>query len=114
MTMKSRRVVELQWWCKTIGDWAKRKGWHDRPVPFPEFIALCHSELSEALEEDRNNAGDFYTKDGKPEGRAVEVVDCLIRILHHAEKEGWDLDKLLTIKMKYNENRDYRHKGKAY
>ncbi len=34
---------------------AKEKGWHDLPATFGDRIALCHSELSEALEAYRSN-----------------------------------------------------------
>lgn len=33
---------------------AKAKGFHDKPREFSTAIALCHSELSEAMEADRN------------------------------------------------------------
>ena len=36
------------------------KGWHEDKRTFGELIALCHSELSEALEEHRNGKG--YTE----------------------------------------------------
>ena len=35
--------------------------WEDGERPFPEIIALCHAELSEALEEYRDNKPMEYT-----------------------------------------------------
>lgn len=101
-------------------------GWWD-PVPsFGQVIALCHAELSEALEEYRNGrpmvwyaCGEdkvekeicaHYDKlascdyqvckngiksclgkylDTKPEGVAVELVDCLLRIFDYMGYAGW-------------------------
>lgn len=39
-----------------IYDWAKEKGWWDEPREFGTLLALCHSELSEALEAVRDGA----------------------------------------------------------
>lgn len=39
---------------------AKYKGWHDKPASFGDRIALCHSELSEALEAYRSLDNDSY------------------------------------------------------
>ena len=43
---------------------------------------------------------------------AVELADCLIRILDWAGREGVDLDAILREKMDYNRTRQYRHGGK--
>lgn len=121
-------------------------GWWDEERGLPEIIALCHSELSEALEEYRAgrpmiyfpcNAGGVcceedksascgsrpYNPDDpearcsvqskKPEGIAVEMVDCAIRILDYLAHEGLNIDDIMARKMAYNKTRPYRHGGKA-
>lgn len=49
---------------------------------------------------------------GKPEGWAVELVDCMIRILDTMAEQQINIDYLMKLKMDYNENRPYRHGGK--
>lgn len=102
-------------WAKKINEWATTKGWNQNEVPFPEFIALCHSELSEALEEHRNNhdPDEIYFKDGKPEGIPIELADLIIRVLHYTDEHGINIGKALEIKMEYNKTRPYRHGGKV-
>ena len=112
-------------------------GWWDEERSFGDIVALCHSELSEALEEYRSgrpmewkecgmrndvcarakcglyDVGCVYDFMGnKPEGIAVEMADCLIRILDWCGKEGVDIDRIVQEKMAYNETREYRHGGK--
>lgn len=110
--------------------------WEDGERPFPEIIALCHAELSEALEEYRDNKPMEYTvcagcqyntserncvlsdcphyamKD-KPEGMAVEVADAIIRMLDWAEGAGIDMEAVILRKHAYNVTRPYRHGGKV-
>ena len=125
--------------AKEIHQNAVEHGWWDEPRTFGEIVALCHSELSEALEEyragrpmvwnacavsDENcEPGQYHytvhcckncgNRDQKPEGIAVEMADCLIRILDWAGKEGLDMDSIVREKMEYNKTRPYRHGGKV-
>lgn len=66
---------------------AKAKGWYDQPRTVLELVALCHSELSEALEEWRMpTAVAFgFHDNGKPWGYGVEIADALIRLLDMGE-----------------------------
>lgn len=49
----------------------------------------------------------------KPEGVAVELADCLIRILDAMQSLGVDIDEIVQEKMEYNDGRAHKH-GKAY
>lgn len=93
---------------------AKTHGWWDEPRTFGDVIALCHSELSEALEAFRNGEAMVWVNDkGKPEGVAVELADCIIRILDWAGHNDVDMETVIRGKHEYNKTRPYRHGGKA-
>ena len=105
------RINEM---AKEIHYNAIEHGWWDDKRSTPEIIALCHSELSEALEEYRNGKSMCYEGEGgKPEGIAVEMVDCMIRIMDYLVHENMDIELLLEIKHRYNKTRSYKHGGKV-
>ena len=102
---------------------AVEHGWWEKKPTFGELVALMHSELSEALEEYRagrpmvwhacmtsdedtpctkEECGDWYNGkceltclSPKPEGIAVELADCIIRILDWAGHESVDMEGIL-------------------
>jgi len=70
---------------------AGEHGFSEQPN-IAEKIALCHSELSEALEEyrdDKLSSGVYYNPESsKPLGFGIELADAVIRIMHLAELAG--------------------------
>lgn len=109
--------MNINEFAKEVHTNACEKGWWDEPRTFGEIVALCHSELSEALEEFRAGRDMVWyaNKDEKtkPEGIAVEMADCIIRILDWVGKENIDMDAIIREKMDYNKTRPYRHGGKV-
>ena len=87
-------------------------GWWEQERELPEILMLCVSELAEALEEYRAGKPNIYYNvegeeilyaDGeacekyerrKPEGVAVELADCVIRILDYCGRAGIDIEEL--------------------
>ncbi len=124
--MKTKSIKE---WQDEISRTAIDKGWWEDERNPLELMMLMVSELAEACEECRIEAPPVYGKAGevtikdfkkitdmrlKPEGEAVELIDCIIRILDYFGHKGWDAEKILRLKVKYNKTRPYRHGGKKY
>lgn len=97
---------------KDIHTNAVEHGWWETERELPEIIALCHSELSEALEAYRNDEPMVWDNQGKPDGIAVEMIDCMIRILDWCGFQNFNVEEILKIKHEYNKTRPYKHGGK--
>lgn len=80
------------------------KGWYDGSESNAVYLALIHSEVSEALEADR--IGDY-------ENFQEELADICIRVFSFAGANNIDLEKRILEKMESNELRPYMH-GKRY
>ncbi|UBF23031.1 nucleotide pyrophosphohydrolase, MazG [Haloarcula virus HCTV-16] len=89
---------------------AEDSGFHEGEDPGEDdrsrakILALIHSEVSEALEADR---------EGDEREYAEELADIVIRVMDHAETEGIDLEREIKEKNAANRDREYKH-GKRY
>lgn len=109
------KEMKINDFMQEVHENAVAHGWWDEERTFGDIIALCHSELSEALEEYRKGyeVDEMYYKGFKPEGVSLELADCIIRILDYCGHEGIDIENAIKIKHKYNKTRPFRHGNKT-
>jgi NTP pyrophosphatase (non-canonical NTP hydrolase) len=109
---------ELQAECYRI---AAEKGWHEDDESPPSatrmmtWMALIHSEVSEAVEDIRKEriSTVLCRPDNKPAGLASELADVIIRTLDTATALGFDMEAEIRQKLEYNKTRTYKHGSKV-
>jgi hypothetical protein len=89
---------------------SRRNGWPQREDG--TLIALCHSELSEALEGFRKDLPDDHLPH-RPMAE-VELADCVIRIMDLCGKKDFRLGDAVAEKHVYNMTRaDHKPEARA-
>lgn len=128
------KLTELS---KIVYEANKEKGFHDKGRSFAETCMLIVSEISEAVEADRNELGlndelgkelvsvcyselvhnkTFDAEQFKDEIKDSvedELADALIRILDEAGRRGMDIEAHVMLKLAYNKTRPRLH-GKKF
>lgn len=109
-------TADLRKIIKEVEALTTTKGWRtdsiDNKHAFAAYIALLHSEASEALEAYRDKKWSETREDGKPLGVGPELADVVIRVLDMCDRWGIDLPYEIARVMKYGWTRPYKHGGR--
>jgi NTP pyrophosphatase (non-canonical NTP hydrolase) len=96
----SQQILKINkangWDVAKVGDW-------ENPDKISSKLCLVHSEVSEALEEVRQD--DFASF-------SEELADIIIRVLDLSAGLQIDIDSLILQKLEKNKNRGHKHGGK--
>jgi len=119
--------------AKEIHELNKARGFYETEKNIGEMLCLIHSEVSEALECDRNGKSQKNSAYSMEEVMAEvqdqhfkrqfelqvkdsfedELADIMIRVMDLAAFKKIDLEAHIYAKLRYNSLRPYRH-GKKY
>ena len=122
-------MIKLNELSKEINDYAKSKGFWDKPRETGTLLMLIVSELAEAMEADRKKKCalpkefkknidlggnwktnfEMYIKDTFED----EIADAFIRLFDLCGAMNIDIEYHINQKLVYNATREYRH-GKKY
>lgn len=110
-----RKPQTITEWCAAVNAWADSKGWNDVPIDFRDELLNFITEIAEVQEDRRNGREmkEIYYEGEKPCGIQVELADLVIRVFHTCASRGFNLQRLVELKMAYNHNRTYRHGNKT-
>ena len=96
---------------KAIWQNCEDHGWHDPACDLNTDLLLIHSEVSEACEAARKGWLAYSDEHTSVE---EEIADVIIRCLHVAEKNGFDMQSAVWAKHRKNIDRPHRHGGKLF
>lgn len=122
--------MEIKEVMKAVHNNAREKGFYEKEKNIGEMLCLIHSEVSEALEADRNDQyckantdvlngwvqDDDFHKYYKEKVKATfeeEMADIMIRVMDLCEYKNIDLEGHIKAKMRFNAMREKYH-GKKY
>ena len=80
--------------------------WADKTFPKSNIGTIC-SHFREEAREFAGGYNDYGTKYLQPYHDPEEAADCLLLLLHHAHKEGYDLLDCAIEKLAKNQQRDW-------
>jgi len=104
--LKLHENLSIKEFVKEVGENALEHGYFKgREKTFYELIALCHKELSEALDEFYKGYPPCYTyyrADSEPKGIPGELADVILRIFIMCYQYDIDIETALIEKNEYN------------